>query len=67
MQTQAIRLEDMADTEIEDTEAIDKCMGELMHVVLFTELRKELREISDSLDGMQFRLVCSRGRPTRAA
>ncbi|KAJ2864587.1 hypothetical protein GGI22_001684 [Coemansia erecta] len=67
MQTQSIRLEDMADTEIEDTEAIDKCMGELMHVVLFTELRKELREISDSLDGIQFRLVCSRGRPTRAA
>ncbi|KAJ1667677.1 hypothetical protein IW140_001265 [Coemansia sp. RSA 1813] len=67
MQTQAIRLEDMADTEMEDTAHIDKCMSELMHIVLFTELRKEIREISDSLDGMQFRLVCSRGRPTRAA
>ncbi|KAJ2521870.1 hypothetical protein H4217_001120 [Coemansia sp. RSA 1939] len=59
MQTQAIRLEDIADTEMEGAEGIDKCMDELMHVVLFTELRMEIRAISDSLDAMQFRLMCS--------
>ncbi|KAJ2555427.1 hypothetical protein EV175_002268 [Coemansia sp. RSA 1933] len=65
MQTQAIRLEDLAETEIETAADTDKCMDELMHVVLFTELRREIREISDSLDGMQFQLVCNSGRPTR--
>ncbi|KAJ2081269.1 hypothetical protein H4R24_002446 [Coemansia sp. RSA 988] len=60
LQTQAIRLEDMADTEIEDHEGMDQCMDELMLGVLYTELRKDIREAADTLDMIQHEALSSR-------
>ncbi|KAI9505835.1 hypothetical protein BX070DRAFT_250709 [Coemansia spiralis] len=63
LQTQAIRLEDFGDTELEDQSDTSECSSELQQMVLLTELRRELREISSSLEDLQFRLCL--GRKTR--
>ncbi|KAJ1897848.1 hypothetical protein LPJ66_003122 [Kickxella alabastrina] len=60
MQTQSIRLEDTADTELEDIPGIDQCMNELMQCILYTELRKDIRQVTDALEGVQHRLMSSR-------
>ncbi|KAJ2006064.1 hypothetical protein GGI04_002009 [Coemansia thaxteri] len=62
MQNQAIRLEDVADTEIEDIVGLDNCMDELMLCVMYTELRKDVREITDSLMDQQYNLLSARKR-----
>ncbi|KAJ2807039.1 hypothetical protein H4R20_001445 [Coemansia guatemalensis] len=60
LQAHTIRLEDMADTEIEDHEGMDQCMDELMLGVLYTELRKDIREAADALDMIQHEALSSR-------
>ncbi|KAJ1816381.1 hypothetical protein LPJ75_002042, partial [Coemansia sp. RSA 2598] len=60
MQAQSIRLEDMADTEIEDVPGMDQCMNELMQCILYTELRKDVREVTDKLEEVQRRLFSSK-------
>ncbi|KAJ2742432.1 hypothetical protein GGI20_004487 [Coemansia sp. BCRC 34301] len=65
MQTQTIRLEDVAETEIEDIVGLDDCMSELMLCVLYTELRKEVREITDALVDQQYSLFSSQRRVAR--
>ncbi|KAJ2439545.1 hypothetical protein GGF42_007919, partial [Coemansia sp. RSA 2424] len=65
MQAQAIRLEDVAETEIEDIVGLDTCMDELMLSVLYTELRKEVRDITDALVDQQYSLFSSRKRIAR--
>ncbi|KAJ2687857.1 hypothetical protein IWW39_002611 [Coemansia spiralis] len=63
MQTQTIRLEDVTETEIEDIVGLDSCMDELMLCVLYTELRKEVRDITDALVDQQYSLFSPRRRP----
>ncbi|KAJ2901167.1 hypothetical protein IWW38_000132 [Coemansia aciculifera] len=67
MQIQAIRLEDVAETEIEDICGLDSCMDELMLCVLYTELRKEVREVTDALVDQQYSLFSSRKRLARVS
>ncbi|KAJ2834438.1 hypothetical protein GGI24_000392 [Coemansia furcata] len=62
MQTQTIRLEDVTETEIEDIVGLDNCMDELMLCILYTELRKEVREITDALVDQQYDLFSPRKR-----
>ncbi|KAJ2492671.1 hypothetical protein IWW37_001282 [Coemansia sp. RSA 2050] len=62
MQTQTIRLEDVTETEIEDIVGLDTCMDELMLCVLYTELRKEVRDITDALVDQQYSLFSPRKR-----
>ncbi|KAJ2235338.1 hypothetical protein H4R99_006531 [Coemansia sp. RSA 1722] len=59
MQAQSIRLEDMADTEIEGHSGMDQCLDELMQCILYTELRKDVREVTDKLEEVQHRLFSS--------
>ncbi|KAJ2867928.1 hypothetical protein GGH94_000478 [Coemansia aciculifera] len=62
MQTQAIRLEGVTETEIEDIVGLDNSMDELLLCVLYTELRKEVREITDALVDQQYSLFSTRKR-----
>ncbi|KAJ2359173.1 hypothetical protein GGF43_000339 [Coemansia sp. RSA 2618] len=56
----------MADTEIEDSQGMTQCMDELMLSVLYTELRKDIREVADALERVQSGMFRSR-QPTAAA
>ncbi|KAJ2097005.1 hypothetical protein IW146_010269, partial [Coemansia sp. RSA 922] len=62
LQTQAIRLEGVTETEIEDIVGLDNSMDELLLCVLYTELRKEVREITDALVDQQYNLFSTRKR-----
>ncbi|KAJ2369022.1 hypothetical protein H4S01_001251 [Coemansia sp. RSA 2610] len=64
MQAQTIRLEQMADTEIEDSAQLDACMNELMLCILYAELRKDIRQVADALEAVQTEMYSSR-QPTR--
>ncbi|KAJ1874520.1 hypothetical protein LPJ57_004796 [Coemansia sp. RSA 486] len=50
---------DMADTEIEGHSGMDQCLDELMQCILYTELRKDVREVTDKLEEVQHRLFSS--------
>ncbi|KAJ2379657.1 hypothetical protein IW150_000012 [Coemansia sp. RSA 2607] len=60
LQTQSIRLEDIAATEIESLDDMDQSLNELMQCILYTELRKDVRAVTDAIDDMQHRLYSSR-------
>ncbi|KAJ1931245.1 hypothetical protein FBU59_006779, partial [Linderina macrospora] len=60
MQTQQIRLEGLGDSELEDTQDIDTSMNELMQCVLYTEIRKDVRQLANTLETVQFNLFSSR-------
>ncbi|KAJ2093104.1 hypothetical protein GGI09_005813, partial [Coemansia sp. S100] len=62
LQTQAIRLEGVTETELEDIVGLDNSMDELLLCVLYTELRKEVREITDALVDQQYNLFSTRKR-----
>ncbi|KAJ1787309.1 hypothetical protein LPJ62_003419, partial [Coemansia sp. RSA 2167] len=59
MQAQTIRLDSVADTELEDTRGLTHCMDELVLGVLYVELRKDIRSVADTLDRVQENLFCS--------
>ncbi|KAJ2614003.1 hypothetical protein H4S08_001928 [Coemansia sp. RSA 1365] len=60
LQIQVIRLEEMADTEIEDHKGMSQCMDELMLSVFYTELREDIRVAADALDMIQHEALSSR-------
>ncbi|KAJ2715377.1 hypothetical protein H4R19_001237 [Coemansia spiralis] len=60
LQTQSMRLEELADTEIEDTDGVGQCMNELMLSVLYTELRRDVRQVTDALDRLQYATLSGR-------
>ncbi|KAJ2665789.1 hypothetical protein IW148_001548 [Coemansia sp. RSA 1199] len=59
LQAQTIRLDSVADTELEDTRGLAHCMDELVLGVLYVELRKDIRSVADTLDRVQGDLFCS--------
>ncbi|KAJ2849912.1 hypothetical protein IWW36_002297 [Coemansia brasiliensis] len=61
LQTQAIRLDDIGVTELEDHQQLDLCMNELMLGILYTELRKDIQQITDSLEQIQNSMFSSHG------
>ncbi|KAJ2454852.1 hypothetical protein EV183_001272 [Coemansia sp. RSA 2336] len=67
LQTQAIRLEDIGDTELEDHQQIDLSMNELMLGVLYTELRKDIQQVAASLEQLQNGMFSSHGNPSANA
>ncbi|KAJ1718881.1 hypothetical protein LPJ53_006241, partial [Coemansia erecta] len=60
LQTQSIRLEDIAATEIESLDDMDQSLNEMMQCILYTELRKDVRSVTDAIDDMQHKLYSSR-------
>ncbi|KAJ2780971.1 hypothetical protein GGI15_003358, partial [Coemansia interrupta] len=60
LQAQSIRLEDIAETELESHDDLDQSLNEMMQCILYTELRKDVRSVADAIDDMQHRLYSSR-------
>ncbi|KAJ2794767.1 hypothetical protein H4R21_005372, partial [Coemansia helicoidea] len=63
LQTHNMRLEEMADTELEDADSMGQCLSELMLGVLYTELRKDVRQVTDALDRLQYETLSGRCKP----
>ncbi|KAJ2633217.1 hypothetical protein H4R22_000644 [Coemansia sp. RSA 1290] len=67
LQTQAIRLEDIGDTELEDPQQLDLGMNELMLGILYTELRKDIQQVAAALEQLQNGMFSSHGNPSANA